>query len=127
MAKKKCNSKTESPEFTPLKTERMWAVIKDISAQRIKELDSTPTQSTYLTVLADQAKDEFLTSLIPALTKRGEVTAEDILSVLTLMGLSLANEMFEQNDEIMKVLNMPDEDDMVGMPYTSSDGAPRYV
>lgn len=115
--------------FTPLMAERMWLFIKDVSAQRVKELNMDAKKSEQLYQLADKVKKDFINTTFPELTTdNGELVAEDILIVLTTMTLTLANEMFEQSDEIMEIMRTPDaEEQVVGKPVDPKFGNPLYI
>jgi hypothetical protein len=125
----KTAKKEVEPTFTPLMAERMWLFIKDVSAQRVKELNADRKKSEQLYELADKVKKDFISTTFPQLTTDGgELLADDILIVLTTMALTLANEMFEQNDEIMEIMRTPDEEEqVVGKPVDPKFGNPLYI
>lgn len=112
--------------MTPLKTDRMCAILKDISAQRAKELGGDKQRVEQMSRLVEEAKGDFMDKVIPELMVDGEVMADDILAILTAMALSLASEVFEHNDEIMLAINLPDENANIGKPMDIKKGVSIY-
>lgn len=124
--KKQKTVKTEDA-LTAAKADKMWNIIKEISALRIKEIGKDRAKTEKMYALAEKTKDEFLESIAISLYEGDDVVADDILMVLTTMTMLLASEMFADNELITTFLNVPEPEVGTGNATDCRAGAPLYV
>lgn len=126
--KQSFQSPTENNKITPLAADRTWNVIKEISAGRANQLADNKIEAERLYRLADESKKEFMINLIRNYQADGqEIFAEDVLTILTTMTLTLANELFEHNEEIMQIINTPETCILETGPHQTKNGPPLYT
>jgi len=124
---KKQKSITTKDTLTAAKADKMWNVIKEISALRIKEIGKDKAKTEKMYALAEKTKAEVMESLVMSLYDGEDIVADDILIVLTTMTILLAEEMFADNELITTFLNLPEPEAGKGNSSDCRAGAPLYV
>lgn len=125
--KKKVNKEVakSAVEFSPVMADRMWSIVKDVAANRAKELEHDRSKTERIFVLAESAKREFIMKNFPQLMDNGSIVADDVMAVLTTMTIMIANEIFESNPEVMEYVRANKDTHM--KPHSHKDGMPLYV
>lgn len=129
MTKKKAKPETKTAEditFSPLMADRLWTIVKEVAANRAKELENDRGKTQRIFEVAESAKRDFIMKNYPSLMDPGgQLMADDVMAVLTTMTLLIANEVFEKNPEVMEVLRTPKTPCL--KPHSHRDGNPLYV